>query len=169
MPSIPLSVFAFSAIYIGDYDSSAVLTFVPEMRTNGARLLEVSPSTFEQSQGNNVTSGNHVYTVELSFVSDDTLTENIARGLSVNSTNPNGPPGNNQYSLLLLAPDPTLSSNYYFPKIWTLRTIENIYSKTAPTVTNVTFSTEDRNPNTILYYQDTVANLIPIMGSKSPF
>lgn len=169
MPSISLPVFAFGSAYIGNYGASAVLTQLTDLRTQGAALTESMPTQFEQVLGKDVQSGNHIFTVQLDFYSDSLMTANLTRGQSISNTSYYSAPATNTYALLLVPPDSTVSSAYYFPKLRTLKVRDVAYRKNAPVGTQITFIAEDRDPNVTLFYQDTVANLISIMGSCSPY
>jgi len=168
MPIITPTVFPFSALYVGDATSSAVLTSIPELRTEGALISENTPSDFIQTLKNRAQSGNHEVTLVLNFYSDQINTVNLSRGASIANTSPNVVPGQNQYSVLLVAPATYPNSNFYFPAISTIHERKVNYNKDKATITQITFSIEDRDVNTILYYQDSLANLQSIVASKWP-
>jgi hypothetical protein len=168
MPLITPTLFPFAAAYIGMATSSSVLQVIPELRTNGALISDVTPADFIYASRNYQQSGNHVVSVTLSFYSDDILTFNLTRGLNISNTSSTTPVNNLQYSLFLLAPANYPNGNYYFPVLSTARKRDVEYSKGKPTVTQITFSNEDRDVNVILSYQDTLAVVESAMGSKYP-
>lgn len=151
-------------------DSSA-LSLIPEMRTNGAQISDETPSEYQRSLGGvgkRIQSANHLVTVSLNFISDDILTFNLSRGQTLTNTMSSAAPAQNQYSLMLVAPTTYANSNYYFPVLSTIKTRKLDYQKGKPLTTEITFSVEDRNVNTVLYYQESLTNLSWIMGSRYP-
>jgi hypothetical protein len=168
MPSINFPLFAFAACFIGNYGASSVMSPVTELRTNGAILAEAMPTQYEEVLGKDIQAGNHTFTVELEFLSDDPLTAKLARGLPIDATYINTAPAQSLYTLLLVSPDSGQPTSYFFPKLRTLKTRDLRYTKNTPTVTKITFVGEARNPNVTLFYQDTVANLVTTMGGISP-
>ena len=116
MPSISLTAQVFSSIFIGNSSSSSPLTVITELRTNGARISEELPTSYVVSEGQEIQSGNHTYSVRLEFLADSGIVTRISRGLSI-SGNINDPISTTQYSLLLLSPNPLKENSYYFPKV----------------------------------------------------
>ena len=169
MPKITLPQFAFSQAYIGNSGGGVPLTLMTDLRTNGATISEKQDRTWEYVLGNDIQSGNCQFTITLDFYSDGLQTALLCRGLAVGGGTINAPLNNSLYSLLLVAANQYAQSSYFFPKLRTLRSRELSYKKNAVTTTRITFIAEDRSPNTTLFYQDTVANLISVMGSQSPF
>ena len=167
MSLINIPIFAFQGVFIGNAGASAVLTQMAEVRTNGAALTETMPTDYRQVLNNRIQSDNHSFNVVLSFYSDDPLTAKVSRGQSITAPYINTAPGNQQYALLLVDPEGT--DSFYFPSLSTIKTRGLNYDKNKPTVTEITFRCENRNPNVTLFYQDTISSLITIMGSQSPF
>ena len=161
-----------AAVYIGTYGASAVLTRITDLRTSGTTVTETFPQTFVQSlnsgAGDNIQSGNHSIELTLEFYSDSLMTARLTRGLPIDWPYINSPPGVGQYAVLLVAPDPESISNFYFPLLRSTNVRPLGYKKTAATTTPVTLAVETRNPITTLFYQDTLANLVSVMGSISP-
>jgi hypothetical protein len=172
MSSKIVPIFSFVSCFIGNQSASgSPLTLVSEMRTGGAQITDETPSDFQQvlGTGKRVQSGNRVATVTLNFIADDILTINLSRGVSILNTMSSAAPANNQYSMLLVAPNTNPTSNYYFPILSAIATRKLDYQKGKPLTTQITFSTETRNVNVVPYFQETLPTLISIMGSRSPF
>lgn len=116
---------------------------------------------------NRIQNGYHTFDVTVSFLSDSTLVGAIALGKSITSTTQYGPPGNQQYALLLI--DPFGTDSFYFPKVSTVKTRATEYKKDRAVTTEVLFRAQNRDPNVILAYQAPVLTLIPILSGLSPF
>lgn len=169
MASIPVILFPFAAVYVGDASASSTpLQLVTATRTKGAKIAELLPSTFENALGNAVQSGNHLMRVTLIFLGDDDMAIRLSRGLSVGASDINGPMSQTLYSLFLQSPQPGIKSSYYFPNMRTERVVELTYSKTEATALQVTFIGENRDVTVNLHYKKKDADLISIMGAKSP-
>jgi hypothetical protein len=170
MPKQTVTIFAFASAWVGDNSATTTpLTQITALRTNGATLKENQPRDYQYILLNDIQSGNCTFTIDLDFYTDALQTTVLTRGLPVNTGTINSPLSNNLYSLLLVAPNQLAQSSYFFPKARTTRSRELAYKKDGVTTTRVTFTCEDRSPNTTLFYQDTLSNLISVMGSQSPF
>lgn len=167
MPSINIPIFSFAGIYLGNYGVASPLTQIFDMRTNGAQLNEKFPTDFVSVLGNRIQSENHSFDVTLTFYSDADVVSDVSRGRPINDSNAYGAPGNQLYSLLLV--DPFATDSFFFPKISTVKSRTTEYRKDKPIATEVQFRAENRDPNVVLAYQSSVANLIGIMGAQSPF
>lgn len=167
MPSNSIKAAPFSSAFIGDSASSIALEVISDLRTNGAVISETLPTVFLPSLGRDIQSGNHTVSVTLTFLGDSDLTTKLARGIPI-SGDPDDPPGTSLYSLLLLYPDTTEKSSYYFPSMRVDKNFSANYSKGVVTSVAVTFTGEARSVSTNIFYKDTPAALDTIMGSKSP-
>lgn len=170
MPALKPIIAPFSSCFIGNYGDSAVLTRISSFRTQGATIREEMPTSnaLRCLDYNVIQSDNWTIRVTLSFLKDnDDMVVRLCRGLTI-SQDINSPIATNQYQLLLIAPDETTKDSYYFPRVRTEKVREVSYSKTAPSVIQLTFIGEERNVNNPIVYVNTPAALATVMGSVSP-
>lgn len=167
MSLVTPTVFAFAGVYIGDYGVSVPMTSVRALRTRGARISSGYPTTYIPALGKYIRSGNLLTTCTLAFYSDDDTICRVAMGLSVTAPDINTEPGDQQYSLLLVAPDKTQASSWYFPLMQTKRVVELNYEKQNLTVLQITFAVEDREV-VQHFWKKKSDDLIPIMGAITP-
>lgn len=163
-------VFVFDSIYLGDCSpASGVLSLVPNIRTDGVSINDVTPT--ERIPWLNITclTGNRVVTVETQYYdsSSSDLVDLAAKGISL-AGNINGPSTLQSYSLFLLSPEPNGTDNFYFPIVRTKIEYNKAFKKDAGIVVPVTFLIEANDLTSNLYNSDTVNNLVTLMGARSP-
>jgi hypothetical protein len=153
-----------------DAESEDVLFQVPTIRSRGAVIKESYPTEFVQVFGNRIQSDYHTVGLTLTFISSDLITTLLARGVSVFGTsNTPCPSAANQYSILLVSPNSATQTSYYFPAINSLSNYSVGFKKDAVYELEINFQAQARDFNTILFYRDTLPNLVSVMGSRSPF
>lgn len=77
-------------------------------------------------------------------------------------------PGNQRYTLLCVSNDISTKSSFLFPVIRTEKTYSQNFAKTGPTEITVSFIAENRDSSQNLVVQDTLADLVTILGGRSP-
>lgn len=170
MPAIKPVIAPFSSAFVGNYGDSVVMTRLASLRTGGALIREEFPTSpaLRALDYNVVQSGNWTVRITLTFLKDSSdLLVRLCRGLTI-SADLNSPPGTNQYTLLLISPNPDQKDSYFFPRVRTEKVREVNYSKSNATALQITFIAEDRNPNNAIIYANTSAGLVSTMGSISP-
>lgn len=168
MPSTSILVSAPDAIYIGDFGVSTVLTRITDLRTSGVRINEDFPTeTIPALSYADLQSGLWRIEIVITFLGDGDFPTRLSRGLTI-SQDVNAGPGTSQYALLIVAPDDTITSSYYFPRVRTIKSRNIPYTKSAPTITEVTFLAEDRNPTVSLMYKNTPTGLASALGVRNP-
>src|SRR6516162_1527644 len=139
MPSNILKVGPFAAVYVGNYGDSAVLTQALSISTGPMMLNDEVPEQYEPILDNTIQNGLRKITFTISFYSDDQLTINLARGLTVSETNKGKGSPFNQYVVLLVHPDDTDTSSILITKCYTVKDMKINYEKTAATKVDIQF------------------------------
>ena len=170
MSTKSLRAYTFSSVYLGDAaPASGVLTKVSNIRTGGNDFVDSTPTTYIPHLGIKVMSGPQQISLAATFYDKSTndLTKLVAKGISVSGTF-SSISSLQTYSLLLVAPDEEAEDSYWIPKINTDIRYEQAFRKDGGLVVPVQFSISANDLSTILYYKDTVANLVTEMGARSP-
>ncbi len=168
MPKLSPPIGPISAAYIGLTGQASALTQLTSVRTNGASFTENLPSEYVVSQGNTVQNGNHSVSFVLTFLGKEDEVVKLCRGLSPFATDINAPPAQTRYALMVLGAFPNLGGCYYFPDIWTNKSVELSFSKGSPTTTVVTFSCENRDVTVPLFYEGPLSTMALYASGQYP-
>jgi len=164
MSRISVPIGPFIATYVGLAGQATALSLLPDQRTGGSTLTDEMPSEYVVSQGNNVQTGNHVVTLNLTFISQSDDVKCLAKGIPPGQ-DPDGTPGQTLYALFLQSGD---GDNYYFPSIKTARSLTIPRTKSSPTTIPITFTVENRDASVQLYTSGSLAEVASAMGSQYP-
>lgn len=170
MPGISPSVYTFASIYLGDAaPASGQLVNVPNIRTQGVRISDTTPSTYFPWLGISGMDGLREVRVETQYYdsSSSSIVELASRGVSL-SGDLNDPSDLQLYSLLMVSPNEDVRESYYFPVVRTEIDYSAAFLKDAGIVVPVTFFIQVEDLTKEPYSKETVANLITEMGSRSP-
>lgn len=170
MPGISPSVYTFASIYLGDAaPASGQLINVPNIRTQGVRITDSTPSVFFPWLSLSAMSDLREVRVETQYY--DTSTVNIvelaSKGISL-SGDISDPSDLQMYSLLLVSPNENSRESFYFPNVRTEINYSASYTKDNGIVVPVSFFIQTEDLVKEPYSKDTIANLIVEMGSRSP-
>lgn len=168
MSLIPISIGPFAAVYVGDYTLNDVLSNVTAITTGPSERYEGYETIFVPGLNVYLQIGPLIASIPVSFYGDDILVKNLVLGRSVHNTDVNTPPENNFYTLLLLSADPTDESSILFTNCRTKRDLRTVASKTAPGVTTVEFTAEDRSRYEDVVTYGTGAELSALLAGRSP-
>lgn len=159
-----------SAIYVGDFAGVTALTQIPCTLTQGGRFLFEIPEQFEQQEQNSVQSGPFQLTYELTFFPCPEA-ERMANGNPIGAANIHTPSGFAKYSILFLAADEDAAESVYVPVCYAKKRYAKGRQKTDTTSVPLIFTWQGRNrfATPLPYYEDTAANLVSVMGLRSPF
>lgn len=162
--------YVFDAVYLGNCaPASGILSKVPDIRTNGITVNDVTPTEYISWLGITCLTGNRVVTVEAQFYdsSNSDLVDLAAKGISLTG-GLNDPSTLQNYTLLLVSPEPDKKDNFYFPIIRTEIKYSKAFKKDGGIIIPITFTIEANNLTDNLYNQTTVDNLVILMGVRSP-
>lgn len=79
MPLIKLKLGPFSAVYVGDYGTSSVLTRITSINTAPIVVSDEIPEQYEPAIDNSIQTGLRKITTDISFYGDDNILINLAR------------------------------------------------------------------------------------------
>lgn len=162
-----LKIGPFAAFYVGDYGSSDVLTRIVAINTGPINITESLPEQFLPGLQKTIQTGLHEVQGTLNFYGDDDNIIRLSRGIKL--TDPvDGAPEFNTYSLLLLYPDESANSSYFFPQVRFVHNTALNFEKTRATEINLNFLWQDRNRYNNIFYKGNYDDLAAIMGSNSP-
>lgn len=168
MAVIELKIGIPTSIYCGDYTDTSPLTLLGAIGTGPINITESLPEQFVPGLDVTIQTGLHEIQATATFYGDSDTLLKLSRGISL-SDSADSAPEFTTYSLLLVYPDDTANSSWYFPQVRVVHNTPLNYSKDAATVLPLNFIWQDRDRYNTIFYKDTIDNLIPIMGSKSPY
>lgn len=168
MAVIELKIGVPTSLYIGDSIDTSPLALLGVIGTGPINITETLPEQFVPGLSITIQAGLHEIQATGTFLGDSDTLLKLSRGISL-SDSVDSAPEFTTYSLLLVYPDDTANSSWYFPKVRVVHTTPINYSKTEATVLPLTFIWQERDRYIPIFYKNTIDNLIPIMGSKSPF
>lgn len=166
-------------MYIGDAAAATTpLVKLYEGRKDGgfltcerpeSRLSKAIDETGAQWYGNEVPAADQVLNITLTFVMDTVNAQNLVWGRAVSNTDMNAPSTGNHFSILLMHLDPTKPECYYIPECYPLKHYAINREKMRQQSFPLHLMMTDPNHYNVLFKQGTKADLITIMGSRSPF
>ena len=160
----------FRSIWVGVAGDDDPLIRVTTRRKKGGFLTHDIPEVSLPQYGNDrVPNGLCTLQVKLTFVIDSMIVQNIIYGRDVSNTDSTELPGANNFSLLLCHLDPDAPKSYWIPNLFHIKTRTDNREKLTQQETPVTLYWSDPNQYNLMYYEDTLAALITLMGDRSPF
>lgn len=175
MPARKTLIGPLSLVYIGpgplldeDLDED-VLKRIVARRSQGGFFEFNQPKTFVACRRSYEPSAPFTVTFSLTFkdAHDDVI--KLARGIQIaDDTDADDPPGSATYCILLIGPHRSTKRNYLIPRCQTVNPVTDNFQKKASYSQSIQFSMEGVDVNDPPYYRDTVAELVELMGDRSP-
>lgn len=168
MASDTVHVGPFSAVYVGVFGASDVLTQITIDTTDVQTIEWEMPEVVNYFLRNSVQTGPQRIAASLTFLSDDPNVVKLANGNFVTTTNQDDASTFAKYVLLLIHTDEEAESSILIPECYTLKSLRYSNSKNDATKTPLTFQWVEPDKDTKIYYKRSASDLASILGARSP-
>lgn len=162
----------YSAIYIGDYNSSNPLSELNSDTTGPFRLAYNVPETdFLESVDGPLQEERARLDVDVELLDPTIEAKLLALGNLPSSTGYRDelPASSQQSFSVLLVHSTDIDGNVYIPRCFVKKTLNTSADKSKPTTVPIKFYATDRNRHNKLYYERSLDDLSSVMGAKYPF
>ena len=182
MPTQFVPIGALSGVYVGNAGSSQKLVRLGANRSTGSKFKSAVEQRYLPVIQEPAQVGDATLSFALTFVPDfldptffiqgvwSNLVMRLAKGNSLEGSVADDAASTFQrFSILMLGPDEDSLHNYWVPVCWSDKEMNTNFDKDRMSITPINFMWQNRNAKVQPYRSGTKAQLITIIGSRSPF
>lgn len=159
---------AFNSLYVGNYSASTPLTKINIVGTGGYKLrYSIPKDRFSVALKSYPQSGLCTIQLDLSFISDDPIADNLAMGNPITTTPVDTPSSNQQYVILLID-SINSGASVLVPRCESNTELNIVRVKNLQNERPIQFNFADRSSITQLFYKRSNSALGIILGPANP-